>query len=107
MFERRKYPRIGISFPVECSSLPSGNYFYTVSKDLSNAGVKIVTNNFLPKNKPVRVDINLIDKIISLKARVAWCNERPISDSYLVGLAFIEISKENQSNISRFIKKIN
>lgn len=107
MQERRKYQRVDISFPVECDELSKKNYFYTVSKDLSTGGLKMVTNKFLPKNEALKVSINLIDKIIALKARVAWCNEFHASDSYLCGLEFIEAKKSYVNEISGFLSKIN
>ena len=107
MQDRRKYPRVDISFPVECDTLPRGSYFYTVSKDLSLGGVKIITNKFLPKNEPLKVTINLIEKIVSLKARVVWCNEARASDTYLAGLEFIGENRTSQNEIIRFLNKIN
>jgi len=106
MEEGRKYPRMDVSFPVECKVFPQRTYFYTVSKDLSLGGIKILSNEFIPKDNALKVNINLIDKIISLKAKVAWCNKKRISDKYLIGLEFVEISRENQSNIFKFLNRI-
>ncbi len=107
MQERRKYPRVDISFPVECDELQQKNYFYTVSKDLSTGGVRIVSNKFLPKNEQIKVSINLIDKMVDLTARVAWCNEVRASDNYLCGLEFIETNKSRRNEICSFLNKIN
>jgi len=106
MQERRKYPRIDISFPVECDEVLRKNYFYTVSKDLSTGGVRIVSNKFLPKNEQIKVSINLIDKIINLNAKVAWCNEVRASDDYLCGLEFVEANKNRRNEITSFLSKI-
>lgn len=106
MQDRRKYPRVDISFPVECDTLPRGNYFYTVSKDLSLGGVKIISNKFFPRNEPLKITINLIEKVVSLKARVAWCNETRAVDTYFVGLEFIGENRTSQSEILRFLNKV-
>jgi c-di-GMP-binding flagellar brake protein YcgR len=106
MEERRKYPRIGVSFPVECNVLSQRLYFYTVSKDLSLGGIKILSDDFIPKDNIIRVRVNLIDETVSLKARVAWCNSKRVSEKYLIGLEFIEISQENQRNVFRFLNRM-
>jgi c-di-GMP-binding flagellar brake protein YcgR len=107
MQERRKYQRVDISFPVECDEVLHKNYFYTVSKDLSTGGVRIVSNKFLPKNEQIKVSINLIDKIVDLTAKVAWCNEVRASDNYLCGLEFVETNKNRRNEITSFLSKIN
>lgn len=106
MEDRRKYPRINISFPVECRALPRGNYFYTVSKDLSSGGVKIISDTFLPRDYLMKVYINLVDTIINLKAKVAWCNKLRASDKYNAGLEFVDATGESQQNISQFLSRI-
>lgn len=106
MDDQRKYPRIDISFPVECNLLPKGSYFYTVSKDLSLGGVKIITNVFLPKNDYLRLNINLIDKVVDLKAKVAWCNKERVSERYDMGLEFVEINEDGKKDISQFLNKV-
>jgi len=104
--ERRRYPRINISFPVECKSLPQGNYFYTVSKDLSAGGIKIISDTFLPKDYLMKVYVNLVDTVINLKAKVAWCNKLRASEKYNAGLEFVEANDESQHNISQFLSRV-
>jgi len=104
MDERRKAPRVGVSFPVECNILPAKDYFYTVSKDLSVSGVKIITNDFLARNHFLKLNINLIDNVLGLKARVAWCNKERAVDRYSAGLEFVEIDEQNRQYLSSIIR---
>lgn len=106
MVENRRFPRIQVSFPIECRSLLSRSYFYTVSKDLSLVGVKIITNEFLAKNDLLKININLINKMVNLKAKVAWCNKERASERYSTGLEFVEISPINREEISVFLDKV-
>lgn len=106
MKEKRKYPRIAVSFPVECENLPSRDYFYTVSKDLSEGGVKILSNNFIPKDNYLKLNLNLIDKILDLKAKVVWCNKERIAERYLTGLKFVEVDNLAKAELSKFINTI-
>ncbi|MDD3296663.1 MAG: PilZ domain-containing protein [Candidatus Omnitrophica bacterium] len=107
MDERRKYPRIDVSFPVECQALPSQGYFYTVSKDLSEVGAKILTNTFIAKNNMVKLHLNLINKILDFKAKVVWCNKERVSERYTAGLEFTETDTAGKKELSNFISKIN
>ena len=104
--ERRRDQRVDIAFPLECSKLSEKKYFYTVGKDLSTNGVKIISEEFLPKDNRLMVTINLVDRVLNLQAKVAWCNKLRIAERYHAGLEFLDVDKENQRSISRFLNKI-
>lgn len=104
MREKREYNRINISFPIEYRILPLSKYFYTVSKDLSLGGAKIITNTFVPKNKLVKVNLNLIDKLLRFNAKVVWCNKKRQSEEYFIGLEFERISETAKEEFSDFLK---
>ncbi len=106
MNERRQFPRIGISFPVECKTLPTKNYFYTVSKDLSLGGVKVLTDDSIPKGKVIKVNINLIDEVLNLKAKVIWCNKEKMPKRHSVGLLFVEATNPVKEKLFEFLNKI-
>lgn len=106
MKEKRKFPRVAVSFPVECKTLPARNYFYTVSKDLSLGGTKILSNDFLARNHHLKVNINLIDKVLTLQAKVIWCNKERVSERYSTGLEFTEIPKMAKNDLFGFLNKI-
>ncbi|MDD5194422.1 MAG: PilZ domain-containing protein [Candidatus Omnitrophica bacterium] len=106
MHERRKFPRANISFPVECNPLTSNTYFYTVSKDMSPSGIKILSNTFLSKDALFKVSINFIDKVMQLKAKVAWCSQTRTPDTFHTGLQFVEVNSEEQNSLNRFFSKI-
>lgn len=108
MEEKRVEPRVGVSFPVECTVLPNRRkIFYTVSKDLSSGGVRVVHEEFLAKGKDLKVNINLIDDIAEVKAKVMWCNKTAHADRYYLGLKFMEINDSNKRALRYFINKIN
>jgi c-di-GMP-binding flagellar brake protein YcgR len=103
---RRDSERIKISFPVECNVPAGKNYFYTVCKDLSQGGLKILSNNFLAKGNILKLNINLIDNVINLKAKVAWCSKERASERFMTGLKFVEVNKESQGALTRFLNRI-
>jgi len=103
MDERRKAPRADISFPVECDVLPANSYFYTVSKDLSNSGAKIITDHFIPKGNTLKMHINIIDRVVAVKGKVAWCNKERTADRYTAGIEFLEINKTHSGALSKLL----
>jgi len=105
MEDKRRHKRVEISFPVECKTIPSRSYFYTVSKDLSIAGARILSNKFIPKGNSLKVDVNLIDKVLNLQAKVAWCNKDRSAERYLTGLEFINVNGLEQKALSAFLEK--
>lgn len=106
MEERRQYPRIGISFPVECEAPATKNFSYTVSKDLSLGGVRVFAANSVPKGRIVKVNINLIDEVLNLKAKVIWCNKERIANRYSMGLLFVEATNTVKEKLFEFLNKI-
>jgi c-di-GMP-binding flagellar brake protein YcgR len=104
--KRADSERIKISFPVECNVPAGKSYFYTVCKDLSQGGLKILSNNFIAKGNILKLNINLIDNVVNLKAKVAWCSKERASERYVTGLQFVEINKESQGALSRFLNRI-
>ncbi len=105
--ERRKFPRIRVSFPVECKLLPAQDYFYTVSKDLSLCGAKIVSNEFIAKNEVVKLSLNLINKILDVKARIVWCSRERAADRYSAGVEFVEVGRSSRDDLSAFLTSTN
>ena len=106
MHERRESPRATISFPLECRLLPERTYFYTVSKDLSLTGARIISDKFIPKDNLLKININLISTMIDIKARVVWCNRNRVSERYCAGIEFIEVNQPKQKKIAGFLNKI-
>jgi len=104
--EKRKHPRVEISFPVECTFLPKRNYFFTVSKNISRGGVKIFSDEFLPKGSKVKLNLNLISTVISSTAKVAWCSKERTSQRYSAGLEIVEINNENEKELAKLVGKI-
>lgn len=105
--ERRKYPRYNISFPIECKRVNLPNYFYTVTKDLSLGGARVLSDDFLPKDEPFRVTLNLVKKVFNVKAKVAWCNQERYSDRYSAGLEFIDMPDSGKKLYSDFLEEVN
>ncbi|MCK4810334.1 MAG: PilZ domain-containing protein [Candidatus Omnitrophica bacterium] len=107
MDDRRNSQRINVSFPVECVLLPERKkMFYTVSKDLSGEGLKILSEEFMARGKFIKLSINLINEMAESKVKVIWCNKKARSDRYYIGLKIMEINTIDKSHLYHFINKI-
>ncbi len=106
MIERRQDERIKASFPVECTLLSSKDYFYTVTKDVSLGGVQILTSSFIAKDSILKLALNFIDSLVTIKVQVAWCNQKRNCERYSVGLVFSETSSSFKRNISRLLNTL-
>lgn len=104
--ERRRYPRFETIFPVAVHMLLQGKFFYTISKDVSLGGIKIVSNRFIVKDNFLKLSLNLSEQILDEKARIAWCNKWRISERYSVGLEFLEATAIKQGLLSRFLNNV-
>jgi len=107
MEEKRVHPRIKISFPVRCEDLASHRPFYTVFKDISEGGIKLICEDFLAINKFLKFEINLINNLIRGRGKIVWCNSQPFSERYLVGIQFTEMDARAQNILSKFLSNIN
>ena len=107
MRERRKNYRFKVFFPVQCIILPERKkYFYTICKDLCLTGIKILSDNFLPQGKDIKINIDLIDVNAPIKAQVLWCNKEPFTTRYYAGLKFYRLNKETKHYLETFIGKV-
>lgn len=106
MEEKRKYPRHKLSFPAECKRARSSKYFYTVTKDLSLEGARIISNNFLPKDETFKVSLNLVKQVFNFSARVAWCSRDRFSDRYSAGLEFFSTHDCSRNQYLSFLNSV-
>lgn len=104
--EARKFPRARISFPLKCERGAEPAYFNTVSKDLSNGGVRVLSEQFVSPGEEVKLDINLIEKMVSARAKVVWCNESEYGQRYLFGAEFLNMSEEDRNTLKNFLSLI-
>ena len=101
MKERRRDPRVSEEHKVVLTPLsdgaaaPKGTY-YTLTKDISVGGIRIMTDAPLAVDTRVRVEITLGKSRVRLQAlaRVRWVKELFGKDVYETGLEFIEVKPD-------------
>ena len=105
--ERRRFPRAESILPVKYKNLrnlglmPAGS----LSKDISEGGVRFKTSEFISLACRLVVEISLPadPKPIKAISKVAWIRKVPAGDNYEIGNHFLEITKEDKARIMNFV----
>ncbi len=103
--ERRKFKRTELDVPVRYKFKNSKEFGSTLSRDISEGGVRLSVDKFVPVNTDVVLELGLgkLSNMINAVAKVAWTNFIPFSDRYQLGLEFYEINCQNQKDISDYV----
>ncbi|MDD5291627.1 MAG: PilZ domain-containing protein [Candidatus Omnitrophica bacterium] len=106
--EKRVHKRITLSLPIdyeylgtdkkECSS--------TVSKDVSEGGLRLALNKFYsPKTKfLLKINLEGLNRIIETIAEIAWSFNAQFSNRYYSGLRFVGMSSLDQRMLKEYIE---
>jgi hypothetical protein len=105
--EKRRFERIPSSFPVKYRDLnkPETEFRGTVSKNVSEGGVRFRSDRFISLACRMVVELNLptVPKPIRAISKITWIKKLPAGDDYEVGNQFLEITREDKKLIRGFI----
>jgi c-di-GMP-binding flagellar brake protein YcgR len=106
--ERRRFPRVRAHIPVNYRLKMQNKIKATLSRDISEGGIRLWIEGYIPINANFLLEMNLpkIYKMIRLVARVAWVLRIPHSDRYQLGLEFIEINQAHKKDLTEYIKML-
>ncbi|MCA9407075.1 MAG: PilZ domain-containing protein [Candidatus Omnitrophica bacterium] len=87
--EKRFFNRIRFTEPVQFQLKDPHKFGGCLACDISEGGVKINLNEFLPLGTEVNLNIHLdVEKNIECYAQVVWTKQLPYSERYQIGLKF-------------------
>jgi len=87
--EKRISERMAHKAPIQFFSKDSGPLTGCIAKDISESGIQINLNDFLPLNTELTLNIQLDAKrTVECAGKVVWIRKLPVSDRYLAGLEF-------------------
>lgn len=104
--EKRQFRRINHSEPVQFQFLDPRIAGGCVAKDLSEGGIRIRLNRFVPLKEDLTLVIHLADQnIVECTGRVVWVEKSRFGEYYEAGLMFSEDDARliNQEKICGFI----
>lgn len=111
MKERRRKPRIEEEDKVTITALsgeeniPQKKIKYHLRKNISESGIGIYINTFLPVDTPIKIEVKLKDtpEIITAFAKVVWIKRFSTHDFCEAGLEFFNTSNEMMQQLRDYI----
>jgi len=88
--EKRIAPRILSDSAVRYRQKGFQSYSNTVGKDISNSGIGFISNEFIPKNSKLVLELHPPWHIepIQAVAEVVWVSSQPYSERFKIGARF-------------------
>jgi c-di-GMP-binding flagellar brake protein YcgR len=107
--EKRSSPRINAHIPLQFKDIqrPIETYTGSLTKDISEGGVRFTSNGFLSIFTRLMLEISVPSFSRPLKAisKVAWIQKVPRSSQYNVGLQFMDMTEDDRKHLASFISK--
>ena len=101
--ERRQFKRVRLSEAVRYQLIDPAQFGGCLSYDISQGGLKIYFNDFVPMGVNMTLQIRLgLEKVLEKTARIVWVKQLPFSDKYHIGLKFISKRGDRHGNIGIF-----
>ncbi len=103
--EKRQFRRQAFREAVRFESKELAEQRGCLSCDLSENGLKVNTDSFVPLNAKMLLQLRLdpIERIIDLTGRVAWLQQIPYSERYYIGVEFLGTDPIIKEEIRRHI----
>ena len=87
--ERRIAKRVGHSEPVQFQANEQELLHGSLSKDISQSGIRLRLSEFLPLGTQLGLQLYLSpDRVVECSGKVVWISQIPHSDYYYAGLQF-------------------
>ncbi|MDP2653892.1 MAG: PilZ domain-containing protein [Candidatus Omnitrophota bacterium] len=87
--DKRRYQRVSFREPVLVSILPETASHGHLSCDLSEGGLRMYFDDFVPLESRVAVSVPVdVDRKVNVLGRVAWIQRVPHAETYQVGVEF-------------------
>jgi len=105
--EKRQFKRAVFREAVQYQAREASDYGGCLAHDVSEGGIRINSNDFIPLDTEVSLSIRLhSDHVAELAARVVWIQKLPYAERYQVGLEFVHGSSnmESKEDIRNYIQ---
>lgn len=107
--DRRKHVRVNSTIPLQYKKLRelSEGTIGAITRDVSEAGVRFIANEFLPLASRLVVQVFLPSQPRGVKAiaKVAWIRKIPSGDQYEVGNQFLDLGKDDMHQLTEYINR--
>lgn len=86
--ERRRFHRVELEKGVNYRLLDSNRIGNCMTKDISEGGIKLLSFEFIPKDRSMLIELQLEDEVIRTIGSVVWTKKFPYSGRYQIGIKF-------------------
>ncbi|MBU1998416.1 MAG: PilZ domain-containing protein [Candidatus Omnitrophota bacterium] len=102
--EKRKSPRINVAFPIRYQIPGTAEVISCLTNNIGMGGVGFMSNNFIPTKTPLKLEINLRNRILNPEAKVSWVSSIPHSDNYYSGIEFTQLTVFDKERLADYIE---
>jgi len=105
---KRSAPRARFTYPVQYEELEINVAGGSVGFDISEGGIRIKFNEYVPVGTVVNLYIHLKDGIIQCSGRIRWMKKYPYSDHFQAGLQFESAENffDSRTKINNYVKAL-
>ncbi len=107
--DRRRFNRLQCHLPLQFRDIEKNRpeMLGSLTRDISGGGIRFVSNNFLPVQTSVGLQLALDSDLRTLPAtaRVVWIQKLPYNENFMIGLEFLNIENENRVKIIRYVNE--
>lgn len=107
--DRRRFNRLERHLPLQFRNIEKNRpeMSGSLTRDISGGGIRFVSNDFLPVQTSVGLQLSLESNLHTLPAtaRVVWVQKLPYNENFMIGLEFLNIENENRAKIIRYVNE--
>ena len=101
---RRRAQRITAKLTTRYELRPEKKYANVLTQDISESGIRMLSDGFIPRMSRVAVQINLSPhKLVELNGEIKWSRRVAYSNYYQTGLEFKDLSPDTKRSIAEYI----
>ncbi len=107
--DKRRHARKNARVPLQFKDIqrPIETYSGTLTKDVSEGGVRFIASEFLSVFTRLLVEISMpsFSRPIKAISKVAWIQKQPRGSQYNVGLQFLDMAEDDKKHLASFLAK--
>lgn len=104
--DKRHYVRVEEYAPAYCKIIKSKESHHKLSKDVSEGGIRLLGDKFIPVNSLVRLEVFLDrghNRLIDTAGRIVWVRKSGRGELYEFGIIFESLSYEDKKHLREFV----
>ena len=90
-------------FPIRYQMKRGGFFASASTQDVSISGTRLNADRFFPSGLNLRLELNILSKVIKPIGRVVWSRSLPPSGRYQMGIEFIKVDPQEKNYLSDYI----